>query len=165
MSKTWFITGAGRGFGREFAKAALDRCDRVAATARNTEALGDLVVSYGDAVLPLALDVADREKVFAAVKRADETFGSLDVVVNNAGYGLFGAVEEITPEQLRHGPEPCLTISRSRKLFSLSVAASRTTPHTSDRRSLRCQTRPSRRCASSSVLRASNLSSRSTRSG
>ncbi|MGC9537466.1 SDR family oxidoreductase [Streptomyces sp. UG1] len=101
MSKAWFITGAGRGFGREFTKAALDRGDRVAATVRNTDALDDLLAQYGDALLPLQLDVADRDSVFQAVADAKAKFGALDVVVNNAGYGLFGPVEEITVEQLR----------------------------------------------------------------
>ncbi|MCP2317680.1 NADP-dependent 3-hydroxy acid dehydrogenase YdfG [Nocardia amikacinitolerans] len=101
MSKTWFITGAGRGFGREFASAALGRGDRVAATARNTEALKDLVDTYGDAIVPLPLEVTDRAAVSAAVATAHERLGRLDVVVNNAGYGLFGTVEEITEQQLR----------------------------------------------------------------
>jgi NAD(P)-dependent dehydrogenase (short-subunit alcohol dehydrogenase family) len=101
MSKVWFVTGSSRGFGREFVLAALERGDKVAATARNTDTLNDLVEKYGDAVLPLALDVTDREQVFAAVKKAHDTFGRLDVVINNAGYGLFGTVEEITEQQLR----------------------------------------------------------------
>lgn len=101
MSKTWFITGAGRGFGREFATAALDRGDSVAATARNTSALEDLVAEHGDRILPIALDVTDRDSVFAAVRTAADRFGHLDVVVNNAGYGLFGAVEELSEQQLR----------------------------------------------------------------
>lgn len=101
MSKTWFITGAGRGFGREFAIAALERGDSVAATARNTDSLTDLVTAYGDAILPLAMDVTDRDAVFAAATAANDRFGRLDVVVNNAGYGLFGAVEEISEQQLR----------------------------------------------------------------
>lgn len=101
MSKVWFITGAGRGFGREFTEAALGRGDKVAATARNTDALSDLVEIYGDAILPLSLDVTDRAVVQAAVKQAVDTFGRLDVVINNAGYGLFGAVEEISEQQLR----------------------------------------------------------------
>ncbi|MGK5638659.1 SDR family NAD(P)-dependent oxidoreductase [Streptomyces sp. URMC 126] len=99
--KTWFITGASRGFGRVWAEAALDRGDRVAATARDRETLRPLVDSYGDAVLPLRLDVTDRAAATAAVSRAAETFGRLDVVVNNAGYGLFGMVEETTEEQAR----------------------------------------------------------------
>lgn len=101
MSKTWFITGAGRGFGHEFARSALERGDRVAATARDTSALDGLVAKFGDAVVPLKLDVTDRAAVFAAVAEANERLGRLDVVVNNAGYGLFGAVEEISEQQLR----------------------------------------------------------------
>ncbi|KKK07587.1 SDR family NAD(P)-dependent oxidoreductase [Micromonospora sp. HK10] len=99
--KTWFITGASRGFGRAWAAAALARGDRVAATARNEQALEGLVEAYGDGVLPLVLDVTDRSAVFAAVARATEAFGTLDVIVNNAGYGLFGMVEETTEEQAR----------------------------------------------------------------
>src|SRR2546423_9533919 len=101
MSKVWFITGASRGFGKEFAKAALGRGDKVAATVRKPDAVEDLVREFGDAVLPLVLDVTDRPAVVAAVERAAGHFGRLDVVVNNAGYGLFGAVEEITEQQLR----------------------------------------------------------------
>ncbi|KQW08859.1 SDR family NAD(P)-dependent oxidoreductase [Streptomyces sp. Root369] len=101
MKKTWFITGASRGFGRIWAKAALSRGDRVAATARRPESLEPLVDAYGDSVLPLALDVTDRAAAFAAVRRAADVFGRLDVVVNNAGYGLFGMVEETTEEQAR----------------------------------------------------------------
>ncbi|MFC8435144.1 SDR family NAD(P)-dependent oxidoreductase [Streptomyces sp. NPDC057253] len=101
MSKVWFVTGAGRGFGREFTEAALSRGDKVAATARDAAALRDLVTAHGDAVLALELDVTDKAAVFAGVDRAQEHFGRLDVVVNNAGYGLFGAVEELTEEQLR----------------------------------------------------------------
>jgi NAD(P)-dependent dehydrogenase (short-subunit alcohol dehydrogenase family) len=101
MSKIWFITGAGRGFGQQFTLAALERGDRVAATARDLAALDDVVERFGDAVLPLALDVTDRTAVFAAVDTAVSRFGRLDVVVNNAGYGLFGAVEEISEQQLR----------------------------------------------------------------
>jgi NAD(P)-dependent dehydrogenase (short-subunit alcohol dehydrogenase family) len=100
-SKIWFITGASRGFGREWAIAALDRGDRVAATARDTSTLDDLVQRYGDAVLPLQLDVTDRAADFAAVQQAHEHFGRLDVVVNNAGYGHFGFVEELAEQELR----------------------------------------------------------------
>lgn len=101
VQKIWFITGASRGFGRVWAEAALARGDLVAATARNTDTLRDLVASYGDAVLPLKLDVTDRSAVFAAVRSASERFGRLDVVVNNAGYGLFGTVEDVSEEQAR----------------------------------------------------------------
>ena len=99
--KTWIITGASRGFGRVWAQAALERGDRVVATARDPRRLDDLVDTYGDRALPLALDVTDRSAVFAAVSRAVEVTGRLDVVVNNAGYGLFGMVEETTEEQAR----------------------------------------------------------------
>lgn len=101
MSKVWFITGASKGFGREWTEAALERGDRVAATARRPETLDALVETYGDAVLPLQLDVTDRAADHAAVQRAAEHFGRLDVVVNNAGYGHFGMVEEVTEDELR----------------------------------------------------------------
>jgi NAD(P)-dependent dehydrogenase (short-subunit alcohol dehydrogenase family) len=101
MSKVWFITGTSKGFGRIWAEAALGRGDRVVATARNADTLTPLVEAYGDLVLPLALDVTDKAAIDAAVKQAHEHFGRLDVVVNNAGYGLFGAIEEITEEQAR----------------------------------------------------------------
>ncbi|OBK93368.1 short-chain dehydrogenase/reductase [Mycobacterium asiaticum] len=99
--KVWFITGTSRGFGREWAAAALKRGDKVAATARNTATLDDLVSQYGDAVLPIQLDVTDREADFAAVKRAHDHFGRLDIVVNNAGYGQFGFIEELTEQEAR----------------------------------------------------------------
>jgi NAD(P)-dependent dehydrogenase (short-subunit alcohol dehydrogenase family) len=99
--KTWFITGTSRGFGREWAIAALDRGDRVAATARDLAALDDLIAKYGDAILPVRLDVTGRDAAFAAVKRAHDHFGWLDIVVNNAGYGQFGMVEEITEAEIR----------------------------------------------------------------
>lgn len=101
MSKTWFITGASRGLGLEFAQAALRRGDRVAATARNLADLDDLVAEFGESVVPLQLDVTDRAQVFAAVEQARQSLETIDVVVNNAGYGLFGAVEEITEAELR----------------------------------------------------------------
>lgn len=99
--KVWFITGTSKGFGRIWAEAALDRGDKVAATARDATTLAPLVERYGENALALALDVQDREADFAAVRQARERFGRLDVVVNNAGYGLFGAVEEVSPEQAR----------------------------------------------------------------
>jgi NAD(P)-dependent dehydrogenase (short-subunit alcohol dehydrogenase family) len=99
--KVWFITGTSRGFGREWAIAALERGDKVAATARDTTSLEDLVAKYGDTILPLQLDVTDRAADFAAVKQAHEHFGRLDVVVNNAGYGQFGFVEEVSEQDAR----------------------------------------------------------------
>jgi NAD(P)-dependent dehydrogenase (short-subunit alcohol dehydrogenase family) len=100
-SKVWFITGTSRGFGREWTIAALERGDRVAATARSTASLDDLVQQYGDAILPLELDVTDKTAVEAAVARAVGTFGRIDVAINNAGYGHFGFVEEVSEAELR----------------------------------------------------------------
>jgi NAD(P)-dependent dehydrogenase (short-subunit alcohol dehydrogenase family) len=100
-AKVWFITGSSKGFGRIWAEAALKRGDKVVATARKLESVQDLTGKHGKNVLPLALDVTDREAVEKAVRRAHEQFGRLDVVVNNAGFGLFGTVEEITPQQAR----------------------------------------------------------------
>ncbi len=99
--KIWFVTGAARGFGRIWTEAALARGDKVAATARRVEALGDLVARYGDAVLPLELDVTDRAGVFDAVDRAHRHFGRLDVILSNAGYGIMGAIEEVAIEDAR----------------------------------------------------------------
>jgi NAD(P)-dependent dehydrogenase (short-subunit alcohol dehydrogenase family) len=100
-TKTWFITGTSRGFGREWAAAALERGDRVAGTARDPGTLDDLAQQHGDALLAMALDVTDRDAAFAAVRRAHEHFGQLDVVVNNAGYGQFGMVEELSEQEAR----------------------------------------------------------------
>jgi NAD(P)-dependent dehydrogenase (short-subunit alcohol dehydrogenase family) len=99
--RIWFITGASRGFGRSLAQAALAVGDHVAATARDTSALDDLVAGHGEAVLPIELDVTDRDAAFAAIRQADDRFGRLDVVVNNAGYGVAGAIEELSEEQAR----------------------------------------------------------------
>ncbi|MER7498499.1 SDR family NAD(P)-dependent oxidoreductase [Nonomuraea pusilla] len=101
MSKVWFVTGSSRGLGRDFVEAALSRGDKVAATARTTASLDELVAAYGEAVLPLQLDVTDKAAVFEGVKRAKEHFGRLDVIVNNAGYAQIGAIEELTEQQLR----------------------------------------------------------------
>jgi len=92
----WFVTGAGRGFGRLFAEVALAGGDRVVGTARRPEALDDLSVEHEGRLVVLRLDVTNRAAVFAAVERAFGAFGRLDVVINNAGYGLSGAVEEVT---------------------------------------------------------------------
>src|SRR5262249_20881987 len=100
-NKVWFITGAGRGLGRHWTEAALQRGDHVAATARDPSALRGLVETYGAAVLPLQLDVTDQAAARDAVAQTHTTFGRIDVGVNNAGYGLAGAVEEVPEEQVR----------------------------------------------------------------
>jgi NAD(P)-dependent dehydrogenase (short-subunit alcohol dehydrogenase family) len=100
-SQVWFITGTSKGFGRIWAEAALERGDKVVATARNAATLAPLVQTYGANVLPLTLEVTNRDQVDACVRQGHEHFGRLDVVINNAGYGLFGAVEEISAEQAR----------------------------------------------------------------
>lgn len=100
-ARTWFITGTSKGFGREWAIAALERGDNVAGTARDTSTMDDLVSTYGDKVLPIQLDVTDRDADVAAVARAHDHFGRLDVVVNNAGYGHFGMVEELSEAEAR----------------------------------------------------------------
>ncbi len=101
-SRTWFITGTSRGFGREWALAALERGDRVVGTARNPSSMDDIAAKYGpDKFLPLQLDVTDRAADFEAVKTAHDHFGELDIVVNNAGYGHFGTIEELTEHEAR----------------------------------------------------------------
>jgi NADP-dependent 3-hydroxy acid dehydrogenase YdfG len=100
--KVWFITGASRGFGQIWAKAALERGDKVAATARDAATLRDFSAAYGDSkFMPLKLDVTDHDATIAAVKKAHAHFGRLDVVLCNAGYGLMGAIEEAKVEEVR----------------------------------------------------------------
>jgi NAD(P)-dependent dehydrogenase (short-subunit alcohol dehydrogenase family) len=100
-SKTWFITGTSKGFGRIWAEAALDRGDRVAATARNVATLQPLVERYGDQVLALPLNVDDKAAIDVAVAQTIARFGRIDVAVNNAGYGLFGTIEEVSEVEAR----------------------------------------------------------------
>lgn len=101
MAKIIFITGASRGFGKIWAEAFLKRGDKVVATARNTDTLNDLVITYGDAILPLQLDVNNHDAVFTAVETAKQRFGTIDVLINNAGFGLFGTIEETTEQEAR----------------------------------------------------------------
>jgi len=102
MAKTIFITGASRGFGKIWTEAFLKRGDKVAATVRNLDSIKDLVKQYGDAILPIQLDVTDRQAAFNAVKKANDYFGQIDVVINNAGYGLFGTIEETSEQEARN---------------------------------------------------------------
>jgi len=101
VEKVWFITGSSKGFGRVWAEAALARGDRVAATARRVSTLAPLVERYGNQIAAITLDVTDKAAVDAAIRQAHANFGRLDVVVNNAGYGLFGAIEEISEAEAR----------------------------------------------------------------
>jgi NADP-dependent 3-hydroxy acid dehydrogenase YdfG len=90
----WFITGCSTGFGRELARLLLEQGFRVAATARDAAKLNDLVKGYESNALALSLDVTDKNAVHAAVAAAQERFGQIDVLVNNAGYGYLAAIEE-----------------------------------------------------------------------
>ncbi len=101
MKKTWLITGASRGFGRMWAEAALKRGNQVTVTARKLADVADFRARFGEAALPLALDVTNAEQVQQAVQEAYAHFGRLDVLVNNAGTSLFAATEEASDEQIR----------------------------------------------------------------
>ncbi len=99
QQRVWFVTGASRGFGRLWTEAALQRGDKVVATARDPKSLSALVMTHGDAILALPLDVTNRDAVFAAVNQAHQHFGRLDVILCNAGYGYMSAIEEIVPAE------------------------------------------------------------------
>ncbi|MEO7046077.1 MAG: SDR family NAD(P)-dependent oxidoreductase [Ferruginibacter sp.] len=101
MSKTIFITGASRGFGKMWAEAFLERGDKVVVTSRSSVGLKDLVEKYGSAVLALELEVTNRAACFDAMAKAKAHFGNIDVVINNAGTGLFGTVEELDEQAAR----------------------------------------------------------------
>lgn len=100
-NKVWFITGASRGFGRVWATAALERGDKVAATARTLSSIADLQEKYKENVLTLELDVTNYEQVEKTVQQAHKHFGRLDIVLNNAGYSLVGTIEEATIDQVK----------------------------------------------------------------
>ena len=100
-SKVWFITGASRGFGRVWAEAALERGDRVAATARNKDSLAGLKEKYGESVLTLELDVTTPGQAKTAITGAHAYFGRLDIVLNNAGYSLVGTIEEASAAEVK----------------------------------------------------------------
>ncbi|SOB89338.1 SDR family oxidoreductase [Thalassospira xiamenensis] len=102
MTRTWFITGTSSGFGRLMTEKLLARGDKVAATLRKKGSLDDLKEQYGDKLWIAHLDVTDTAAIYAVVKGAFDAFGRIDVIVNNAGYGLFGAAEEVNDDQIRH---------------------------------------------------------------
>ncbi|WP_236059851.1 SDR family NAD(P)-dependent oxidoreductase [Chitinophaga rhizophila] len=101
MQKVWFITGSARGLGKSITAAVLAKGDLVVATARNPAQLEAFVQQYGGNILPLQLDVTDHQQVRAAVAAAIDRFGRIDVLVNNAGFGIIGAAEAFTDEQVR----------------------------------------------------------------
>jgi NADP-dependent 3-hydroxy acid dehydrogenase YdfG len=100
-SDVWFITGCSTGFGRELAKLVLDRGYRAVVTARDPRKIQDLTTGHEGRVLVLKLDVTNAAEAAEAVKKAETTFGSIDVLVNNAGYGYVGAVEESEEDEIR----------------------------------------------------------------
>lgn len=102
MAKTIFITGASRGFGRIWTEAFLNRGDQVIAISRNIAALKTLSDKFGASLLPLETDITNRAACFAAIDKAKAHFGTIDVVINNAGMGLVGMIEELGEQESRH---------------------------------------------------------------
>ncbi|GAB3220862.1 oxidoreductase [Spirosoma arcticum] len=100
-NRTWFITGCSSGFGYALTQAVIDLGDRVVTTARQPEKLANFTQQAPDRVLALPLDVTKAESVSAAIDAAIDRFGRIDVLVNNAGYGLMGAIEELSDEEIR----------------------------------------------------------------
>jgi NAD(P)-dependent dehydrogenase (short-subunit alcohol dehydrogenase family) len=107
MSKVWLITGSGNGLGRDIAEAALAAGDRVVAGARRTEELAPLEAQYGERVKPVTLEVRDEAAAKAAVQLTVDTFGRLDVLVNNAGYGQFAPFEQMSAEDFQAIVDTC----------------------------------------------------------
>jgi len=101
MTKIWFITGSSRGLGRSLTEAVLAKGDKVAATARNTDQLKDLADKYPDQLYAVKLDVTNKEQIVSAVESTIQHFGRIDVLVNNAGFGIIGAAEAFSDEQVR----------------------------------------------------------------
>ncbi|MGF7230129.1 SDR family NAD(P)-dependent oxidoreductase [Arachidicoccus sp.] len=101
MTKTILITGASRGFGKIWAEAFLKRGDNVIVTSRNVAQLQDLVSKYGNSVLPLELDITNKADCITVVNEAREHFGHIDTLINNAGYTVFGAIEENSEKEAR----------------------------------------------------------------
>jgi NAD(P)-dependent dehydrogenase (short-subunit alcohol dehydrogenase family) len=108
MAKVWLITGSGNGLGRDIAEAALAAGDSVVAGARRTEELAPLVAQYGERVKPVTLEVRDEAAAKAAVRLAVNTFGRLDVLVNNAGYGQIAPFEQMSAEDFQAVVDTCL---------------------------------------------------------
>ncbi len=102
MRKTWLITGCSSGFGKHLAAAVAEREDNLIATASNADDLENLYAAHSETVKTAAVDVTKPDSVAAVVQPAEAAFGGLDVLVNNAGFGFMGAVEEAVPEEYRH---------------------------------------------------------------
>ncbi|MFM2481422.1 oxidoreductase [Celerinatantimonas sp. YJH-8] len=117
----WFITGCSTGFGRELAKQVIALGWNVVITARNPDSLADLTVGHETHTLPLALDVNDQAVIQQAVAQAIQHFGQIDVLVNNAGYGYFSAIEEGEDDQIRRQFET--------NVFGLSALIREVLPH------------------------------------
>ena len=100
--RTWLITGVNSGFGRHMAEQLLGRGDRVAGTVRKMDAVSDLKEKFGDLLWLAHLDMTDTSEIRRVVSKAFADLGAVDVIINNAGYGLFGAAEELSDEQIRH---------------------------------------------------------------
>ncbi len=107
MPKTWLITGSGNGLGRDITEAALAAGDNVVAAARRTQELDPLVQQYGNRIHPVTLDVRDEAAAKAAVQAAVDTYGRLDVLVNNAGYGQFAPFEQMSAEDFKAVMDVC----------------------------------------------------------
>ena len=101
MKKVWFITGSSRGLGKSLTEAVLAKGDFVAATARNPEQLNELSVKYPDLIYPIKLNVTDQDQISNAVQETIKKFGRIDVLVNNAGFGIIGAAEAFSEDQVR----------------------------------------------------------------
>jgi len=137
MPRTWFVTGAARGIGAEIVKAALNSGDRVVATGRTTRNVEQTFRGESDRLLVLPLDVTNEDQIRAEVNAAIKKFGTIDVLVNNAGYGQLGVFEETTPEQVRAQFEtnvfglmavtraviPIMRKQRSGRVFNISSVA------------------------------------------
>jgi short-subunit dehydrogenase len=101
MAKTWFITGCSSGFGNEISKRVIEEGDNLIATSRHIDNLKEWEINYPARVKVIALDIESAEQVKEAFRQSVEKFASIDVVVNNAGYGLVGAIEEVTDKEMR----------------------------------------------------------------
>jgi short-subunit dehydrogenase len=103
MSKnnTWFVTGASKGFGLLLVQQLLENGNRVVATSRNIDSFNALATQFGEQFLPLSVQITDEADVNRAMTKAIQHFGAIDVLVNNAGYGLFGTMEELSMKEIR----------------------------------------------------------------